>query len=355
MRKGLCMLMTLMCLLVFSCSALAAGTTVTTFTPFADMDFAAQGYMDIVTAWEEETGNIVEDYSGLQDDLFLQQMTDMVSGGKADIVVVPVGSGLTGKQLVSVDELLAAAPDCGARKMTAMAESDGSILLTPVRLNWEALYVNTDVLEQNGLSVPTNYEELVTVCAVLAQKGVTPIANALCEWSEIALDCAAMIGAPENQYGQQPSLDGAKSVLTALTKVGAFGVDPWNLTDEDAKNTFLEGVAAMRFDGSDLAELIGEARQENVAVVSLSGMDGTAAHQTGRHAELWSGDHPRLLAGQHAPRRGSLSGYAPADRKRRGGFGVARVHDKAGAEHCADDRIRIGLRRAALRPESRQL
>lgn len=61
MRKGLCMLMTLMCLLVFSCSALAAGTTVTTFTPFADMDFAAQGYMDIVTAWEEETGNIVED------------------------------------------------------------------------------------------------------------------------------------------------------------------------------------------------------------------------------------------------------------------------------------------------------
>lgn len=143
------MLVTLMCLLVFSCSALAAGTTVTTFTPFADMDFAAQGYMDIVTAWEEETGNIVEDYSGLQDDLFLQQMTDMVSGGTADIVVVPVGSGLTGKQLVSVDELLAAAPDCGARKMTAMAESDGSILLTPVA-ELGIPVRNTDVLEQNG-------------------------------------------------------------------------------------------------------------------------------------------------------------------------------------------------------------
>lgn len=274
MRKGLFLLMTLLCLMIFACSAMAAGTTVTTFTPFADMDFAAQGYMDLVTAWEDETGNIVEDYSGLQDDLFLQQMMDMVTSGKADIVVVPVGSGLTNNQLVSVDELISAAPDCGARKMQAMAESDGSILLTPVRLNWEALYVNTDVLEQNGLSVPTNYEELVTVCASLAQKGVTPIANALCEWSEIALDCAAMIGAPENQYGQQTSLDGAKSVLTALTKVGAFGVDPWNLTDEDAKNAFLEGVAAMRFDGSDLSELIGEARQEQVAVVSLGGMDG---------------------------------------------------------------------------------
>ena len=83
-----------------------------------------------------------------------------------------------------------------------------------------------------------------------------------------------MLGAPADQYGQQTSLDGAKAVTTALTQVGAFGLDPWNLTDEQAQQAFAEGVAAMRFDGSDLAELIGEARQENVAVVSLSGMDG---------------------------------------------------------------------------------
>lgn len=274
MRKGFCVLMALVFLLVFSCSAMAAGTTVTTFTPFADMDFAAQGYMDLITAWEEETGNVVEDYSGLQDDVFLEQMMNMISSGKADIVVVPLGSGLNSKQLVSVDELLSASPDCGAKKMNAMAESDGSILLTPVRLNWEGLYVNVDLLEQNGLSVPTNYEQLVSVCAALAQKGILPIANALCEWSETVLDCTALIGAPENQYGQQTSLDGAKSVLTALTQVGAFGKDPWNLTDADAQNEFLEGVAAMRFDGSALAEAVSEERREQVVAVSLGGMDG---------------------------------------------------------------------------------
>lgn len=79
--------------------------------------------------------------------------------------------------------------------MAAMAESDGSVLLTPVRLNWESLYINTDVLEANGVAVPTSYDELVAACASLAQKGVTPIANAMCEWAEIALDCAAMLGA----------------------------------------------------------------------------------------------------------------------------------------------------------------
>ena len=41
--------------------AQAAGVTIRTFTPFADMDFAAQGYMDLITQWEEETGNMVED------------------------------------------------------------------------------------------------------------------------------------------------------------------------------------------------------------------------------------------------------------------------------------------------------
>ena len=76
--------------------------------------------------------------------------------------------------------------------------------------------------------------------------------------------------------GQQTSLDGAKSVLTALTQVGAFGVDPWNLTDEQAQQAFAEGVAAMRFDGSDLAETLPEARQEKTIVLSLSGMDGQA-------------------------------------------------------------------------------
>ena len=121
MRKRISGLMAFVCLLVAAASALAAGTTVTTFTPFADMDFAAQGYMDLITAWEDETGNMVEDYSGLEDDLFMEQMQEMVTAGRADLVVVPLGSGLTKDQLVSVDELLAPRPASSPRWRSATA------------------------------------------------------------------------------------------------------------------------------------------------------------------------------------------------------------------------------------------
>lgn len=274
MRKLISCLTVLTMLACLTSGALAAGVTLRTFTPFADMDFAAQAYMDLITDWEAQSGNVVEDYSGIQDEGYMAQLERMIASGEADVVIVPPLSGLTGAQLVSAQELLAAAPDCGARVMPAMTEADGSVLLTPVRLNWEALYVNADVLEANGLKVPQTYEELVTVCAALAQRGVTPIANALCEWAEIALDCAALIGAPADQYGRQASLAGAKDVLTALALVGAFGPDPWNANDMDAEAAFLSGQAAMRFDADGLAQRVDAARQDSVIVVNLAGKDG---------------------------------------------------------------------------------
>ena len=61
----------------------------------------------------------------------MEQMQEMVTAGRADLVVVPLGSGLTKDQLVSVDELLAAAPVCGAKRMDAMAERDGRPASSP--------------------------------------------------------------------------------------------------------------------------------------------------------------------------------------------------------------------------------
>lgn len=275
MRKLMAVLLALLMCLAAS-QAFAAGVTLRTFTPFADMDFAAQGYMDMITAWEEETGNLVEDYSGAQDEEWMAQLRAMIASGEADVVVVPLYSGLTAQELVTVDELIAAAPQTGAKKFSSMAEDGGSVLLAPVRLNWEALYVNTDVLAKYGLSAPQTFEQLLAACAALSQNGVLPIANALCEWSEIVLDCAALSGAAQEAYGQQASLDGAKTVLTTLTQVGAFGSDPWNMTDMDAEAKFLAGEAAMRIDADGLAQMIDESRQDSVVVIPLPAMDGAA-------------------------------------------------------------------------------
>ena len=273
MRKWIAVMVSLCVLLCAASAAQATGVTLRTFTPFADVDFAAQGYMDMITSWEQETGNVVEDYSGAMDEMWMDNLRSMLADGAVDVVVLPVGSGLSVQELVTVGEL-ASSSDCGAKKFSSMKEADGSLLLAPVRLYWEALYVNTDVLERYGLGVPATFEEMLAACAVLAQSGVQPIANALCEWTEIVLDCAALAGAPAEQYGEQASLDGAKDVLETLVRVGAFGSDPWNMTDADAESKFLSGEAAMRFDADGLAQLVDETRWDNVVVIRMPAKDG---------------------------------------------------------------------------------
>ncbi|MBR5302597.1 MAG: extracellular solute-binding protein [Clostridia bacterium] len=273
MRKWTMMIA--LCLMMCVCAgAMAAGTKLRTFTPFADVDFAAQSYMDLITAWEAETGNVVEDYSGVMDENWMASLEMMLAGGGADVVVLPVGSGLSVNELVSVPEMAAAAPQMGAQLFSAMKESDGSILLAPVRMYWEALYVNTDVLARYGLAVPQTFEQLLAACMILSQNGVLPIANALCEWNEIVLDCAALSGAGAQPYGSQASLAGAKDVLITLRQVGAFGSDPWNMTDMDAESKFLSGEAAMRIDADILAQLIAPERADSVQVINLPAKDG---------------------------------------------------------------------------------
>lgn len=276
MRKWILTMVAALLMTALCGNALASGVTLRVFTPFADADIAAQAYMDAVTAWENETGNLVEDYSGTQDEMWLDQLMTMLDSGEADVVIVPVGMLTDGGQVVPAQELAGALGEGAGRVFPSMKESDGSTLLVPVRLSWEALYVNEDVLAANGLVVPATYEELLTVCAALAQKGIVPISNALGEWPEIALDCAALAGAEQAQYGMRSSLEGAAEVMSALAAVGAFGQDTWSVSDEEAEQRFLNGDAAMRLDGYWLAESVPQARQDSVSVMNLPARDGQA-------------------------------------------------------------------------------
>lgn len=38
------------------------------------------------------------------------------------------------------------------------------------------LFVNETILEENGLEVPTTYDELVNCCTALREKGIFPVA-----------------------------------------------------------------------------------------------------------------------------------------------------------------------------------
>ena len=52
---------------------------------------------------------------------------------------------------------------------------DGRLLRLPIAMNAYGVVVNKTLLDKEGLSVPTNYEELLSVLAALKDKGYTPL------------------------------------------------------------------------------------------------------------------------------------------------------------------------------------
>ena len=274
MRKWVALFLAAAVLALAAGTAMAAGVTLRLYTPFADIDGAAQAYMDMLTAWESETGNIAEDYSGLTDEAWMNRMREAVRAGEADILVLPLGSALTYEELVTVEEIASAAPEVGVKRFASYAEADGSVLLSPLRMSWEALYINKDVLEKHGAAVPESFEELLAVCSVLAQKGVTPLANAVTDWAEILLDCAALASAGPEAFGRMESLTGAEQMLASLSAVGAFsGAGD---SDMDAMQAFMDGRAAMRVDSDMLAQMLPKEREDSVIVIPMPCPEGQA-------------------------------------------------------------------------------
>ena len=133
MRKRIVFVCVLLVMTLCAACALGAGVTLRVFTPFADMDAAAQSYMDMITAWEEETGNVVEDYSGLMDDAWMETMLSMVRE-----VVFGVGFALLLPRFFGLDGVLYSMPVSDVLTFVIAA---GMIVKTYRELNTEGATV----------------------------------------------------------------------------------------------------------------------------------------------------------------------------------------------------------------------
>ena len=94
--------MALLCAALALLPAAAGAATLRVYTPFADMDAGAQGWEEIVRAWEAETGNTCEDYSGQQDEQWMDAL-------RADLPVTQLhfvaADGFTNHMLETVDAM----------------------------------------------------------------------------------------------------------------------------------------------------------------------------------------------------------------------------------------------------------
>ncbi len=131
----------------------------------------------------------------------------------------------------------------------------------PFELNIEGFWYNKQIFSQNGLQLPTTWDELVQIAAQLQQKGIQPFAaSGIQGWPLTRLIGDYLFrklgpGALDDvQSGKakltDPAYVEAAQVVANLGKQGYFGKGVATLDYTPALDLFVQGKAAMMYMGS---------------------------------------------------------------------------------------------------------
>ena len=277
----------------FSAPAMADGVTLNVTTTYAGEDSNAQNFKDSVAAWEEESGNKVEDSSATSDESFKSRIiTDFEAGSEPDVLFffngVDSNQFVEQGKVVSIDEIRAEYPDYASNmkdELLGASPVDGVNYSVPVNGYWEGMFVNKEVLEAAGVVVPnetTTWDEFMKACQTIKDAGYTPIAASLQEiphyWFEYAI---YNFQSPEthnivpesvdDEYGQA-WVDGLNDIK-AMYEAGYFPENTLTATDAETFQLFTSDKAAFLIDGSwkigGIAEAVDDI--ENFTVVNVPG------------------------------------------------------------------------------------
>ena len=278
----------------FAAPALADGVSLNVTTTYAGEDSNAQNYQDGVKAWEEQTGNTVEDSSATSDESFKSRIiTDFEAGSEPDVLFffngVDSNQFVEQGKVVSIDEIREQYPDYAANmkdEMLGASPVDGVNYSVPVNGYWEGMFVNKEVLEGAGVDVPTTettWEEFLEICQTIKDAGYTPIAASLQEiphyWFEYAIynhqaaDTHNTVPASaDDEYGQ--AWAAGLNDIKDLYEKGFFPENTLTATDAETFELFTGDKAAFLVDGSwKVGGIAGAVDDiENFTVVNVPGM-----------------------------------------------------------------------------------
>jgi len=279
MRKILSFLISLVMLLSLSSLSLAEGVTLKTVSTFAGTDAAAETYVALLKAWEEKTGNKIEDASSTGDEVFKAGvLNDFAAGNEADLLFFfakTADSAPILEKVVPIEEINAAYPELNLPVNTAIAEPDGVVYSIPVRPFWEGLFCNIDLFEQVGAQLPTTWENLVDAIARFKEAGIVPIAVSFSDIPHYIADVTVLSASSEADYLARPKagdpipqawIDG-NAKIHELYELGAFPVDVNATTEAVTSQMFRDKKAAMQMDGSWFANGIPEENYDTTMVV----------------------------------------------------------------------------------------
>ena len=285
MRTCLALLLAL-ALLCPACPA--EGVTLRTVSCFAGEDPAAVAYAELLRAYEEQTGNVVEDDSASSDESWKARvLSDFAVCNEPDVLfffACSADSAPILRRTVPIAEISAAYPDLDFAENEALREADGVVYAIPARPYYEGLFVNTDLFEQCGVPLPETWEQLEAAVAAFAAAGIVPIAASLSDIPHYIAECAVLSCATPEDYAARPkalsevpeSWVAGMARVRRLYELGAFPEDALNTSEAVTSQLFRDKRAAMQFDGSWFANTLPESAMDTTRVLPVPSDDGGA-------------------------------------------------------------------------------
>lgn len=278
MKKFLAILMVSVMALSLAGGA-SAEVTLRTSSTFAGTDVGAQGYNDILAAWQVETGNTVDDSSSTSDEAWKAGiLNDFAAGNEPDILFYFAGNADSADildKVVPISEINAAYPELDLPENELLREADGNVYAVSVRPFWEALFCNTDLFEEYDLELPTNWANFETAVQTFQENGVVPIAISLSDVPHYLVELTILSSGPAADHLARPQtsdeipqswVDGMELIHT-LYEMGAFPENVNSTTNDLTTEMFMRKEAAMILEGSWTANGVAQENWDTTVVM----------------------------------------------------------------------------------------
>ncbi len=270
MKKALAFLLAVLMLLGLSTVAMAADSvTLNVVTSYGGDDGNRANFEAAVKAYEESTGNKVNDGSATSNEEWKAKvLTDFETGSEPDVLFFFTNADaepfISAGKVVSIDEIRAEYPDFATNMKSSMmaVAADGKQYSVPSSGYWENMFVNKAVLADCGVEVPGpdyTWDQFLADCETIKEAGYTPIACSLVEVPHYWFEFMVMNnGTVANHLDVPAAADDAAAAkwaaglndIKALYEAGYFPANTLTASDAETVELFNSGEAAFLIDGS---------------------------------------------------------------------------------------------------------
>ncbi|MGN0178016.1 MAG: ABC transporter substrate-binding protein [Monoglobaceae bacterium] len=226
---------------------------------------------------ENKNVEIIKEYM-TGSNFYIKLMSDFASGYQPDIICMQPGREteklFDNKKLISFDEALKNDEKWYKsldKSILRYVTHNDSIYGIPTEIEFICLYINKDIFDKFGISVPNTYDELKTAIIRLKSEGVIPMAFAgndsdLLLYQAIVASIGGNIEIEDSISSgiAGPAYTDAFSYIKELYSMGAFNEDALTCNRNTAAQLFLDKKAAMIAETSDFASRIENSGKGNV-------------------------------------------------------------------------------------------